>query len=121
MRTARLVVLTVAAALVGAAAHAQDAAAVKQGQQVYEYWCTPCHGKGERGYPGTTALQAKYKGALPSALEDRTDLTPAAIRFVVRRGISIMPFFRPTEVSEADLAALAAYLTRNPRAPAAAR
>jgi len=30
----------------------------------------------------------------------------------VRRGVSIMPFFRKTEVSDADLAAITAYLTR---------
>jgi hypothetical protein len=31
----------------------------------------------------------------------------------VRNGITIMPFFRKTEVSDSDLDALIAYLTRN--------
>ena len=30
----------------------------------------------------------------------------------MRKGVSIMPFFRKTEVSDADLDALAAYLAR---------
>jgi mono/diheme cytochrome c family protein len=33
---------------------------------------------------------------------------------VVRRGVSIMPFFRKTEISDADLQALAAYLAQSP-------
>ena len=34
-------------------------------------------------------------------------------KFFVRKGVSIMPFFRKTEVTDADLDALAAYLARN--------
>jgi mono/diheme cytochrome c family protein len=33
----------------------------------------------------------------------------------VRHGVSVMPPFRKTEVSDADLAALSAYLTRTQR------
>ena len=90
---------------------------VDKGHDVYQYWCAPCHGRGNR-FPGTVALQAKYDGKVPAALEDRTDLSPAGVRLFVRRGTSIMPFFRKTEVSDADLDALAAYLSR-PRPPAA--
>jgi mono/diheme cytochrome c family protein len=71
-----------------------------------------CHGEGV-GKPGTLALQAKYKGALPALLDKRTDLTQALIKTYVRNGISIMPIFRKTEISDADLDAIAAYLTRN--------
>lgn len=95
-------------------------ALVKNGQQVYDYWCATCHGAG-RGRPGTIALTAKYKGTdRPGLLADRTDLSPAAIRLFVRNGISIMPMFRKTEVSDADLDAIAAYLTRRRAAPAGA-
>ena len=52
------------------------------------------------------ALQAKYGGKVPGVLDDRTDLTPAAVRLFVRRGTSIMPFFRKTEVSDVDLDAI---------------
>ena len=96
-------------------AFAQNDAVVTRGNDAYQYWCATCHGRGP-GNPGTTALSAKYKRALPGVLEDRTDLTPQAIRFNVRRGTSIMPFFRKTEVSDADLEAIARYLTSRPPA-----
>jgi (+)-pinoresinol hydroxylase len=95
----------------GDASAAQRQAAVNPGNEAYQYWCATCHGRGP-GNPGTTALSAKYKKALPGALEDRTDLTAPAIRFNVRRGMSIMPFFRKTEISDADLEAIASYLTQ---------
>jgi hypothetical protein len=36
----------------------------------------------------------------------------------VRNGVSIMPFFRKTEISDADLDAIGRYLTRRPATPA---
>jgi len=90
---------------------AQGDAAVRRGNELYQYWCATCHGRGP-GNPGSTALAAKYKGALPGILEDRADLTPQAVRFAVRRGTSIMPFFRKTEISDADLDAITQFLTR---------
>jgi mono/diheme cytochrome c family protein len=100
-----------------AIALAQPAPAnVEKGHETYAYWCASCHGRGNR-FPGTVALQAKYGGKVPAVLDDRIDLTPAAVRLFVRRGTSIMPFFRKTEISDADLDALVAYLTR-PRPPA---
>jgi len=115
--------LAVALVAVPAIALAQQPpASIDKGREVYEYWCATCHGRGNR-FPGTNALQAKYGGKVPGVLDERTDLTPAAIRLFVRRGTSIMPFFRKTEVSDADLDAISAYLTRprTPAAPAGAR
>jgi len=83
-----------------------------KGYVQYQDYCSMCHGPGP-GEPGTMALQAKYKGAEPALLAERTDLTPALIKTYVRNGISIMPIFRKTEISDADLDAIAAYLTRN--------
>ncbi len=60
-------------------------------------------------------LEQKYKGTKPAALEERTDLTPATVAAVVRSGVGPMPFFRKTEVSDADLKALGAYLSRKSR------
>jgi mono/diheme cytochrome c family protein len=98
----------------------QDAATIDRGKQVYEYWCATCHGAG-RGKPGTTALAAKYKGTdRPAVLDERTDLTIQSVRFFTRNGVSIMPMFRKTEVSDGDLDAIAAYLTRRRAAAAAA-
>lgn len=82
-----------------------------QGHEVFQKWCAPCHAPGP-GNPGTTALAALYKGSKPAALEERTDLTPAVVKQFVRKGVSVMPFFRKTEISDAELDALAAYLAR---------
>lgn len=83
-----------------------------RGYVEYQKYCSMCHGEGV-GKPGTLALQAKYKGAVPALLDKRTDLTAALIKTYVRNGISIMPIFRKTEISDAELDAIAAYLTRN--------
>jgi mono/diheme cytochrome c family protein len=95
--------------LVALPAGAADAAKAAQGKQVFTYWCQQCHGPG-MDKPGTVALGAKYKGKLPAELEKRRDLQPALVKHFVRTGVSIMPFFRKTEISDADLDALAAYL-----------
>jgi mono/diheme cytochrome c family protein len=102
-----LILLTL---LLAARAIAADDATTAKGKQVFEYWCATCHGAGQ--LPGTVALQTKYKGAKPALLEERTDLLPAVTKAFVRKGVSIMPFFRKTEITDADLDALAAYLDR---------
>jgi mono/diheme cytochrome c family protein len=56
------------------------------------------------------ALQRKYGGKVPAVLEQRSNLTAAYVKLAVRRGVSFMPSFRKTEISDADLALLAAYL-----------
>ncbi|OFV91422.1 MAG: p-cresol methylhydroxylase [Acidobacteria bacterium RIFCSPLOWO2_12_FULL_65_11] len=55
-------------------------------------------------------MAARYKGEKPAVLDQRTDLTVQTVRFFVRNAVSVMPFFRKTEIGDADLAALAAYL-----------
>jgi mono/diheme cytochrome c family protein len=97
------------ALMIASAAHAEPS--IERGHKTYNYWCATCHAPGN-DFPGTLALGAKYKGALPAALEDRTDLNPEMVRYFVRNGISVMPFFRKTEVSDAELADIAAYLSR---------
>jgi len=121
-----LLIAIVGSLLVAPELHAQGGspASVDHGKAVYEKWCTPCHGWnpngrgrfGGSGFPGTDALAVKYKGrtpAVPSVLEERNDLSPAAIKLFVRQGVTVMPFFRKTEIGDADLADLTAYLTRN--------
>ena len=85
---------------------------LERGEAVYEYWCNTCHGP-EMLKPGTAALAIKYRGELPPALTERTDMVPEFVELMVREGISMMPFFRPTEISDADLEAVTAYLTQN--------
>jgi (+)-pinoresinol hydroxylase len=93
-----------------------------RGYVQFQDYCAVCHGAGV-GKPGTIALKEKYKGAEPALLAERTDLTQPLIKTCVRNGISVMPFFRKTEISDADLDAIAEYLTRNnkPGAKADAR
>jgi (+)-pinoresinol hydroxylase len=78
-----------------------------QGRGVYQKWCTPCHGAG-LGKPATIAAAAH--GIKPAVLEQRKDLTPKMIETAVRKGVYFMPRFRKTEISNADLAAIIAYL-----------
>jgi len=91
--------------------HAADPAPVS-GQAVYERWCTPCHASGP-GHPGTQSLQVKYGGKTPAVLLERTDLSAPAVAALVRQGILMMAPYRKTEITDAELAALSAYVARN--------
>ncbi len=73
--------------------------------------CAVCHGDGP-AKPGTRALHTKYHDKEPALLAERTDLAPDYIKYVVRHGVSVMPPFRKTELSDAELEELVAYLTR---------
>lgn len=88
---------------------AQPAAHLVQGKQVYDEWCAPCH-TDSPGLAGTLALQTKYEGQIPAVLEHRTDLTPEVVEFFVRNGVAWMAPFRRTEISDAELAGIGAYL-----------
>ena len=82
------------------------------GRAVYTKWCAPCHDPGIM-HPGTNALTVKYQGIKPGVLLEWKDLRPETVRQVVRHGISVMPQFRKTEISDAELDALAKFLSRN--------
>lgn len=102
-----------------------------QGYLVFHKWCAGCHAPALTSPAsresandtrasvvsqlalGTFILQQRYKGTVPAALEERTDLTSAVIAHYVRHGMNLMTGFRKTEISDADLDALVAYLTRN--------
>jgi (+)-pinoresinol hydroxylase len=111
MRIRLVALVALAVAFHPGGATAQESAA-ERGRQVYDKWCTPCHGAGE-GRPGTIAAAALYKGAKPAVLVERIDLTAAGIKTAVRNGVFVMPRFRKTEVSNADLDAIVSYLTRS--------
>jgi mono/diheme cytochrome c family protein len=103
------------------AANAQDSEAVKRGNATFQHTCAPCHGAGlgEDGrpmLPGTTALQIKYKGEIPALLEQRKDLTAPVLTVFLRHGSWSMPPFRPTEVTDDDIADIAAYLAESSKA-----
>ena len=96
---------------------------IRRGQEVFQARCNLCHGSLTKDagpgtgawMAGTQALEARYGGKKPAMLEARMDLTPELVRFYVRHGSGIMPFFRKTEISDADLDALGAYLSRKQR------
>ena len=94
---------------------AQDAATIARGKEQFARQCAPCHGA-ERGdfgremLPGTDALRIKYQGKQPALLEQRKDLTPELIRTYVRKGTFSMPPFRKTEISDAQVDEISAYL-----------
>jgi mono/diheme cytochrome c family protein len=97
------------------AATAQTAEQIAHGKETFAHYCAPCHGagRGDDGapmLPGTHALTLKYRGAKPGLLEERTDLPAELIKAFVRNGLASMPPFRKTEVTDADLEAVAAYL-----------
>jgi mono/diheme cytochrome c family protein len=95
----------------GAAALAQGSPDHARGRAVFAHWCAPCHAPGP-GHPGTQSLQLKYNGELPAVLEEREDLTPDAVELFVRQGVMSMAGFRKTEITDADLDALAAYVSQ---------
>ena len=110
VRAGLLVAMSLFFATHAFAAPAPDDAQIERGHKVYQKWCYPCHGPGA-DKPGTASLAAR--GQKPAVLEERTDLTPAVIKTFVRHGVLFMPTFRKTEISDADLAAISAYLTKN--------
>jgi mono/diheme cytochrome c family protein len=97
--------------------------AVERGRAKFEHSCAPCHGTGHGDdgralLPGTDALRIKYRGTIPAALEQRTDLTAATIGAFVRNGTWSMPPFRKTELTDAEIADVAAFIAdSSKRAP----
>jgi mono/diheme cytochrome c family protein len=96
---------------------------IRRGKSVFDGHCRTCHGgassPGSRGlFPGTYALELRYKGKLPAALEERTDLSADRVAAIVRQGGGgFMPPLRPTELNDDELKAVAAYLSRRTPAP----
>lgn len=114
MRTALLLFIALGGSLLA------QTPSEKNGKAVFDKWCAPCHGAvaPHTGFvngalPGTAALALKYQGKVPAVLEQRTDLKPAYIKTVVRHGLYGMPITRKTEVSDAELDDVVAYLTEN--------
>lgn len=90
----------------------QEPAGTPRGKIEFDRACAVCHGTGP-DRPGTASLQVKYQGKLPALLEERTDLTPAAVRYFIRNGVAMMPRFRKTELSDPQVDAIARYLGRS--------
>jgi mono/diheme cytochrome c family protein len=93
--------------LVGSAMPA--AAADMAGKEVFEHYCSYCHGSANG--PGTMQLR-RTRGADKALLTERTDLTPEYIMFIVRHGLKSMPPFAPSDLTDARLKALAGFLAK---------
>jgi len=100
-----------------------DAGTIDTGKAVFQHVCAPCHGAGPgldgaKMLPGAAAIAVKYKGTVPPLLEQRGDLTADYLKYFVRHGSGAMPMFRKTEITDAEIDAVAAYLkdaaARNP-------
>jgi mono/diheme cytochrome c family protein len=80
----------------------------KVGQEVFNKHCTHCHAPG-LNHPGTLQLSVTRGEAL-SVLEQRRDLSPDYIKYIVRHGLKTMPAFKPTTITNKELDALASHL-----------
>lgn len=113
--SARNVLLAgVAALLFATLAQAMEPAPAGTGKQVFDRWCAGCHGRlndHQKMLAGTYVLGQRYGATKPAALEDRSDLAPEYLRYIVRHGLNVMPASRKTEISDAQLEQLVQYLT----------
>ena len=84
--------------------------AANSGEAAYRHNCLHCHADSQEA-PGTLQL-GRTRGKERALLVGRKDLPAEYIRFVVRNGLNSMPPFLPSQVSDAEIAAVAAYLSR---------
>ena len=111
------IVVSDTATLINAAQPAgQVRAATSPGERIYIKWCAECHASA--GGPGTQVLELKYKGQVPAILHERPGLSAEFVKHTVRHGMGFMSPFRKTEISDAELAVLATYLSSVERASA---
>src|SRR3569833_4561529 len=105
--TLAILVLTVAAG-VAVADEPSLTPQQQQGQRLYNHLCVYCHGP---GFWGTNRL-SKRMDKEHAVLENRAALAAGAIQTIVRTGTGSVPPLRKSELSDADVSAIAAYLTR---------
>jgi mono/diheme cytochrome c family protein len=100
-----------ASLLIGAAALSlaagTAAGAEPAGKEVFEQYCSHCHGPGDA--PATVQL-SRTRGKEKGLLTERTDLAPEYIEYIVRHGLKSMPPFVPSDLTDAKLKALVAFL-----------
>ncbi|MCP5144221.1 MAG: cytochrome c [Gammaproteobacteria bacterium] len=110
----RFAILACSLLLAGTSSAQQNDLAA-HGAEVFDHLCAPCHGDGPGSdgatmLPGTYALHVKYGGSKPALLARRTDLPAEVIRTFLRNGVASMPPFRPTELPDSDIDAIAAFI-----------
>jgi len=80
------------------------------GKQVFDKHCSHCHNPGI-GHPGTMQL-ARTRGQDQAVLEQRDNLAPEYVKYIVRHGLNAMPPFKPSNITREELDALADYLSK---------
>ncbi len=110
MRRHLILIPMLAIGLTGCSGDKADSVAVadtspKTGKELYEHWCAACHDAGP-GHPGTLRMAGDY-GEEFSVLIGREGLDQEFVKYAVRNGFNMMPPFRPTEISDAELELLA--------------
>jgi mono/diheme cytochrome c family protein len=113
------VLVAILANLAYAKLGAQDSDAVAaRGAAIYEASCVYCHDRVPEGsalemLPGPASLALKYGGALSPYIKERPDLANFnVLQVFLRNGAGSMPPFRKTEITDEDIAAVAAYFAR---------
>lgn len=89
-------------------ANARQAAPSADGRALFQARCAMCHGASGMG----TLLLARRMPSAQAPLEVRADLTRDYVIQAARSGIGNMPRVQRGEVSDGDLAQIAAYLAR---------
>lgn len=105
------VLALIAAAALAAPLRAAAADPPDDGRGLFLAKCGKCHLEGGTG----TFMLGRRLGKDRALLQDRTDLNPAYVHQVVRHGVNSMPWFTPVELTDAQLDAIAAWLTRTKR------
>jgi len=100
----RRAVLIGVSSLLTLSAHAADL----NGQQLFQRKCAMCHGAVGMG----TGLLARRMKPEVAPLEKREDLSAAYVERAARIGILNMPPITRGDVSDAQLASIAAYLSK---------
>lgn len=107
----RLILLALSglAAATGVAAEPASPARSFDGKALFEEKCTMCHRAGGMG----TVLLSRRVEAGKAQLEARDDLTADYVTAAARSGIGNMPRISRGEVSDRQMAAIAAYLAKS--------
>ncbi len=107
MRGARIL-LALASLGPAVAVLAQAGGGTADGKALFHEKCAMCHGPGGMG----TGLLARRVDPKVAELEKRDDLTADYVTAAARTGIGNMPAISRGEVSDKQLAAIAAYLAK---------
>ena len=109
MRVLQRAVAAMALLVAGLAAGAASAAGAPDGKALYASRCGMCH---QTIGMAVGILSRRPADASKGLLEQREDLSAAFVTAAVRAGINNMPRISRAEVSDPELAQIAAYLAK---------